>query len=50
MLRYCKELDRYTLQEEYKGYKTVNSSPPKYSPEDKYAKYRLQAKKEQGLL
>jgi rRNA maturation protein Nop10 len=29
--------------------KTISKIPPKYSPEDKYAKYRRQAKKEEML-
>jgi len=29
--------------------KTISPKPPRFSPEDKYGKYRLIYKKEQGL-
>ena len=36
------------------GQKTISPKPPKYSPEDKYAKYRraasLEKRKREGLL
>lgn len=45
--RVCKE---YTMKEEHCGKKTISPQPMKYSPEDKYGKYRRQAKKQQGLI
>lgn len=30
--------------------KTISPKPAKYSPEDKYGKYRRIAKKQQGLI
>lgn len=46
----CKKCRIYTL----KGYcpncneKTISPKPARFSPEDKYAKYRIEAKKEKG--
>ena len=51
-IRKCPNCGRYTLKEycpECKE-KTVNPHPPKFSPEDKYGKYRRIMKKEAGLL
>lgn len=45
---YCKQCKEYTLQEKcpHCGERTFPNKPPKYSPEDKYASYRRQAKEE----
>ena len=43
----CVECGTYTMKEECKcGGKAIMVKPPKYSPEDKYASYRREAKKE----
>lgn len=42
---YSKKLKEYTLKEEVNGEKTRNPKPAKYSPEDKYGKYRRIKKK-----
>jgi|TARA_B100002003_G_C14120155_1_gene538734 H/ACA ribonucleoprotein complex subunit 3 len=42
----CQDCGEYTLKEKCKcGGKAVLAKPPKYSPEDKYGKYRRQVKK-----
>lgn len=43
----CKECNIYTLEQKCPecGKKTVEVKPPKYSPEDKYAKYRREYKR-----
>ncbi len=43
--------EKYTLQETCSvcSKKTESPAPPKYSPDDKYASYRRQYKKEHGL-
>ena len=51
----CEECETYTMKEKCNcGGKAITSKPPKYSPEDKYASYRREAKKEmmesEGLL
>jgi len=51
-LQKCKNCNRYGLQNpeskcRYCGDKLVNPRPPKYSPIDKYGKYRLQYFKEE---
>lgn len=52
----CKKCEEYTLFDTCKrcGEKTANSEPSKYSVDDKYAKYRREAKKaeleDKGLL
>jgi H/ACA ribonucleoprotein complex subunit 3 len=46
----CKVCNVYTMKETHCDKKTDSPKPVKYSPEDKYGKYRRQAKKEQGLL
>jgi rRNA maturation protein Nop10 len=38
------------MQETHCGKKTIAPKPAKYSPEDKYGKYRRMAKKQQGLI
>lgn len=52
---YCASCESYTLHEMCScGGKTIEKKPPKYSPADKYGRYRREAKKEQwkkeGLL
>ena len=54
-IKYCSSCDKYTLKDVCTcGQKTLTNSPPKYSPEDRMAKYRRQEKekilKEKGLL
>jgi len=46
----CENCQRYNLTETCIdcGGKCVLPKPPKYSPEDKYAKYRRMAKEEQA--
>ncbi|HME87292.1 MAG TPA: nucleolar RNA-binding Nop10p family protein [Candidatus Nanoarchaeia archaeon] len=46
----CTVCGTYTMKEIHCSKKTHTPQPAKYSPEDKYGKYRRQAKKEQGLL
>lgn len=41
----CLKCNKYTLKETCHG-KTIRPIPMKYSPEDKYASYRRQLKKE----
>ena len=41
----CKE---YTMKEEHCGSKALQLRPPKWSPEDKYAKYRRMVKEGQS--
>lgn len=52
---YCTNCCIYTMQAVCScGEKTAERKPPKYSPEDKYAQYRREAKaeerKKQGLI
>jgi len=54
-IRKCGACGQYTLKEECAcGEKTFLPKPPKYSPEDKFARFRREAKEEQrkkeGLL
>ncbi len=44
-LKKCPECNSYTLQDTHCNTKTKSVYPPKYSPEDKYGKYRREAKK-----
>jgi H/ACA ribonucleoprotein complex subunit 3 len=52
----CPECKKYTLKDVCTAckQKTSQTKPPKYSPEDKYAKFRRQVKEqeyqEKGLL
>jgi H/ACA ribonucleoprotein complex subunit 3 len=52
----CNICSKYTMKEECPscGGKAVLAKPPKYSPEDKYGKYRRETKEkelqEKGLL
>lgn len=46
----CTKCGTYTLKEQCGcGAKPERVKPPKYSPEDKYAKYRREAKEEQNV-
>lgn len=54
-IKYCVSCSRYTLRDTCScGKKAAANVPPKYSPEDRMAKYRRQEKKrilqEKGLL
>ncbi len=48
-IRICPNCRKYTLEEECVVCKvsTVLAKPPKYSPSDKYANYRREAKAEE---
>ncbi|MBW2999083.1 RNA-protein complex protein Nop10 [Candidatus Woesearchaeota archaeon] len=51
----CESCGKYTMQEKCEcGGKALNPKPPKYSPEDKFGKYRREVKKKEwekkGLL
>ena len=51
----CQSCGNYTLKERCEcGGKAINPKPPKFSPEDKYGKYRRKVKekdrKKQGLI
>ncbi len=46
----CRVCGAYTMKEKHCNEKTFSPKPGKYSPEDKYGKYRRIAKKEQGLI
>ncbi|MBI4153031.1 ribosome biogenesis protein [Candidatus Woesearchaeota archaeon] len=43
----CPKCREYTMKEEHCGEKTLRPQPAKWSPEDKYGKYRLEARKEE---
>lgn len=45
---YCKKCQEYRMQEKCPecGEKTVQKTPPKFSPEDPVGEYRRKAKKE----
>ncbi len=45
-MRKCPSCIEYTLLEEHCGGKTDFAHPPKYNPNDRYAKYR---RKEKGI-
>ncbi len=47
LLRKCPKDGTYTFQDKCPkcGTKTIIPHPPKFSPEDKYVKYRIEAKK-----
>ena len=51
-IRKCEECGEYTLKEfcERCGAKTVSPLPPRFSPTDRYGKYRRMLKKERGIL
>jgi H/ACA ribonucleoprotein complex subunit 3 len=45
-IRKCPSCKNYTFKEICKcGGKTINPEPPKYSPENKYGKYRMMLNK-----
>ena len=46
---FCKKCDQYTMQETCPkcSAKTEHAKPPKYSPADKYGKYRREVKEEE---
>jgi len=48
----CPKCEKYTMQPTCSDCKvdTITPRPAKYSPDDPYAKYRRQAKKEQNLV
>lgn len=50
----CKVCRGYTMQTEHCGGAAADAKPAKFSPEDKYAKYRRAAKEkqlqEEGIL
>jgi H/ACA ribonucleoprotein complex subunit 3 len=46
-IMFCTECEKYTMKEEHCGKKTVTTKPAKYSPDDKYARYRRKAKEEE---
>lgn len=43
-MRKCAECGEYTLLDEHCGEKTSSAHPPKYNPNDRYAKYRRDEK------
>ncbi len=55
-LLFCRQCQKYTMKQLCStcGEKTAEKKPAKFSPEDKYARYRRDAKEEQrkkdGLL
>ncbi|KAA0000658.1 MAG: RNA-protein complex protein Nop10 [Thermoplasmata archaeon] len=48
-MKYCYKCKRYTLHDECPicGEKTARKEPPRFSPQDKYGKYRRMLKKEE---
>lgn len=44
---FCTKCKTYTMKETHCDVKTISKKPAKYSPEDKYGKYRRIAKKQQ---
>jgi len=51
-IKKCKRCGRYTLREDkcpYCGGKLISPHPPRYSPEDKYGKYRRDLKLRLGI-
>ncbi|MFW9880274.1 MAG: RNA-protein complex protein Nop10 [Candidatus Thorarchaeota archaeon] len=51
LIYHCRTCDQYTLKQTCSkcGEPTSNPAPPRFSPEDKYGKYRRQLKKEREL-
>lgn len=55
-IKFCQKCIEYTMKQECSkcGDKTIRKIPPRYSPEDRNAKYRRKVKKnilkESGLL
>jgi len=53
LLRRCRDCGRYTLKKyscPYCGGTLVVPHPPRFSPDDRYLKYRYLLKKKLGLL
>ncbi len=46
-MRKCVSCSEYTLKEEHCGAASISAHPPKFNPNDPYAKYR---RKEKGIL
>lgn len=46
----CIDCGSYTLSTQHCGKPTQSPHPAKYSSQDKYRKYRQEAKRRQGLL
>ncbi|MEK6886748.1 MAG: nucleolar RNA-binding Nop10p family protein [Nanoarchaeota archaeon] len=46
----CQVCGTFTMKSEHCKKKTLSPKPAKYSPDDKYGKYRRIAKKEKGLV
>ncbi|MFH1210884.1 MAG: RNA-protein complex protein Nop10 [archaeon] len=48
----CSKCNAYTLKDKCPkcGEKTLTPKPARFSPEDKWGKWRRQAKKEQGVI
>ena len=48
-LLYCKNCKQYTLDKICKNCKekTISKNPPRFSPQDRYGKYRRELKKSQ---
>jgi rRNA maturation protein Nop10 len=44
---YCEVCKEYTFKQDCCGKKTISKDPPKYSPDDKYASYRKDIKKQE---
>ena len=42
----CQVCKQYTLKKQHCNKKTLSTKPAKYSPEDKYGKYRRKYKKD----
>lgn len=43
----CRKCSRFTMLEQCScGCEAITAKPPKYSPDDKYASYRREAKRE----
>ena len=41
----CSKCEKYTMQDKCCGVKTISPKPAKFSPENKYGKYRRAEKK-----
>jgi len=53
IMRKCSKCGRYTLRKDkcpICGGRLIVPHPPKYSPVDKYLKYRYLAKKQAGII
>ncbi|MDQ3972602.1 MAG: RNA-protein complex protein Nop10 [Thermoproteota archaeon] len=44
LIRKCPNCGKYTLKQECNscGVRTIDPHPPKYSPDDRYARYRIE--------